>query len=117
MLSCSNPPVIEPEMAGRLVERRVDDRIFDDELTLRNASGPLVEIAGKSIPSDFASPVRSLSRQRIADSRHRTKYLKTRSRRFRESVLIPRLTQNEGPERHRFKPATLKKLITGFTDR
>jgi hypothetical protein len=25
--------VIEPKMAGRLVERRVDDRIFDDDLT------------------------------------------------------------------------------------
>jgi hypothetical protein len=28
-----DPFVIEPEMLGRLVERRVDDRIFDDDLT------------------------------------------------------------------------------------
>jgi hypothetical protein len=33
MLSWRNPPVIEPEMAGRLAERRVDGRISDDELT------------------------------------------------------------------------------------
>jgi hypothetical protein len=41
----------------------------------------------------------------------------TRLKVFRESVLIPRLAHNEGPERHRFKPATLKKFIAGFTDR
>jgi hypothetical protein len=34
MLLCRNPPfVVEPEMASRLVEWRVDDRIFDDDLT------------------------------------------------------------------------------------
>jgi hypothetical protein len=29
----SNSLVVKPEMAGRLVEWRVDDRIFDDDLT------------------------------------------------------------------------------------
>jgi hypothetical protein len=33
MLSCRDPLIIKPEMAGRLVEWRVDDRIFDDDLT------------------------------------------------------------------------------------
>jgi hypothetical protein len=33
MLSRRNPFIIKPEMAGRLVEWRVDDRIFDDDLT------------------------------------------------------------------------------------
>jgi hypothetical protein len=32
MLSCSNPLVVKLEVPGRLVERRVDDRIFDDDL-------------------------------------------------------------------------------------
>jgi hypothetical protein len=33
MLSCRNPFVGKPKMPVRLVERRVDDRIFDDDLT------------------------------------------------------------------------------------
>ena len=85
----------EPEMAGRLVERRVDDRVFDDDLT-HTLSCHADRADAQAIGPDLFTG-KLLFCPRFSSSQ----------RAARESFLSPRLSQNKGPEWQLLKPATL----------